>query len=111
MNYQWNGWQGSRISGTVRRPSIRSAEAEERRRGHGVDDAGSAFRPHDRIRKPSTAVLNIINSHQQREKEAKRERGMTTTTWVTFLDELTRLIKEMDSRIRLPYFDKTNKIA
>ena len=35
---------GGRISGTVRKPSIRSAEAEERRRGHCVDDAGSAFR-------------------------------------------------------------------
>lgn len=90
MNCQWNGWQGSRISGTVRRPSIRSAEAEERRRGHGVADAGSAFRPPDRPREPGKVLPNIINSHPQREKEAKRERGMTTTAWVTFLDELTR---------------------
>ncbi len=86
MNYQWNGRQGNRISGTVRRPSIRSAEAEERRRGHGVADAGSAFRAPDRPREPGAVLPNIINSHPQREKEAKRERGMTTTTWVTFLD-------------------------
>ena len=31
---------GEWVEKTVRRPSIRSAEAEERRRGHGVDDAG-----------------------------------------------------------------------
>ena len=29
-----------------------SDEAEERRRGHGVDDAGSAFRAPDRTRGP-----------------------------------------------------------
>jgi len=92
MNHQWNGWQGSRISGSVRRASIRSAEPEDRRRAYGVRDAGSAFRPHDRTREPGST--NVINSHPQREKEAKRERDMTTTTWVTFLDELTRLSSE-----------------
>ena len=35
---------GGRVSGTVRRPSMRSAEAEDRRRGRYADDAGSAFR-------------------------------------------------------------------
>jgi hypothetical protein len=44
-------------------------------------------------------MLNILNSHPQREKEAKRERGMTTTTWVTFLDELTR-IEVLDFTLR-----------
>ena len=57
--YQWSGWQGNRISGTVRRPSIRSAEAEERRRAHGVRDAGSAFRAPDRTREPAAAGINL----------------------------------------------------
>ena len=79
MNYQWNGWQGSRISGTVRRPSIRSAEAEERRRGHGVADAGSAFRAPDRTREPGRALTNIdspVKSHfSKNSKKAPKKTG------------------------------------
>jgi hypothetical protein len=82
MQYQWSRWQGCRISGTVRRASIRSAEPEERKRAHGVRDAGSAFRSPDSPCEP-------YQQDKQREKEAKRERTMTTTAWVTFLDELT----------------------
>ena len=48
----WSGRQGNRKSGSVRRPSIRSAEAEERRRAYGVRDAGSAFQAPGRPRAP-----------------------------------------------------------
>ena len=51
---------GGRVSGTVRRPSMRSAEAEDRRRGRYADDAGSAFRatakPANRYRKLHKAL-------------------------------------------------------
>ena len=57
MAMQMERVAGARISGTVRRPSIRSAEAEERRRAHGVRDAGSAFRAPARPREPCTGKI------------------------------------------------------
>jgi len=37
---------------------LRSAEAEVRKRAHGVRDAGSAFRAHDRTRELCTGKLH-----------------------------------------------------
>ena len=57
------GRQGNRKSGSVRRPSIRSAEAEERRRAYGVRDAGSAFRSPDRPPNPGPRVFRGVENY------------------------------------------------
>ena len=63
LTMQRSGRQGSRISGTVRKPSIRSAEAEERRRVHGVQDAGSALRAPARTREPSWEITQNVTGY------------------------------------------------
>ena len=68
----WSGRQGRRISASVRRPSIRSAEAEERRRAYGVRDADCAFRHPARTREPVIAIFRRFPAFK---KEALKVNG------------------------------------